>query len=320
MMTRTELIRQLQRRRVSVEQKGDELKMNCPVCGDQRGRLFFNTVLQRGHCQNECGGFSRQRFDDTFGLVDLDASSRSDVAELLERALQSENGDGPRQGPPGSPFPISSAVMAWRHPASWGYLQSRPTPVTRAQAQRYFLTYVPSCRRHNDRFDLTCVSCDCQRRLVIPIVRVGLIARDVTKESPLKDKTLPGCKIRTTLYSIERLRSKRVVLFEGVFDYYALEGHLPVLATFGTALSETQLRRLLMIGVEEVVLLWDGDAAGRNAAERTAKRIQSQVRVRIAELQEGKNPDQLPSDQVQAIVRRAPLLGDVRRQLRKAGL
>ena len=51
--------RALRRRRVDVQERGDELKMNCPVCGDQHGRLFFNTVLQKGYCQNECGGFSR---------------------------------------------------------------------------------------------------------------------------------------------------------------------------------------------------------------------------------------------------------------------
>ena len=195
-MTRTELMRQLRRQRVDVQERGDELKMNCPVCGDQRGRLFFNTVLQRGHCQNECGGFSSKRFYETFGIVDLDAASRSDVAELLERELEPEPGTAKRKGPIGAPFPISSAVLV-----------------------------------------------------------------------------------------------------EGVFDYYALEGNLPVLATFGTSLSESQLQRLLMAGVDDVTLLWDGDSAGQDAAERTAKRIQPQVHVRIAELPEDKDPDQLPASQ-----------------------
>jgi len=319
-MNRTELMRQLRRRRVDVQERGDELKMNCPVCGDQRGRLFFNTVLQKGYCQNECGGFSQAKFYETFGLVDLDAASRSDVAELLERELQVEDGAAQKKGPIGAPFPISSAVLAWRHPVGWGYLQQRPTPVTKEQAMRHFLTYVPSCRRHRNSFDLTCVSCYCQRRVVIPIVKVGFIARDVTKQSPLKDKTLPGAKIRTTLDGIERLQGTRAVLVEGVFDYYALEGHLPVLATFGTSLSESQLVRLLMAGVEDVTLLWDGDAAGRDAAERTAKRIQPQVRVRIAELPEGKDPDQLPVAQVQEIVRRAVPYGGLSHHLQRAGL
>jgi hypothetical protein len=222
-MTRGELIRQLRRRRVDVREVGDELKMNCPVCGDRRGRLFFNTVLQKGFCQNECGGFSRRRFHEAFGLVDLDAASRTDVAEMLERELEPTNDAVTRQGPAGSPFPVSSAVMAWRHPASWHYLQTRPTPVTKEQAMRHFLTYVPFCRRHRNSFDLTCVSCYCQKRLVIPITQVGFIARDVTKQSPLKDKALPTSMIRTLLYGIGRLKGTWAMLVAGVLDYCALK-------------------------------------------------------------------------------------------------
>jgi hypothetical protein len=39
-----EIQRQLERRGVIVERSGDELKMDCPVCGDTRRRLFFNVV------------------------------------------------------------------------------------------------------------------------------------------------------------------------------------------------------------------------------------------------------------------------------------
>ena len=105
-----------------------------------------------------------------------------------------------------------------------------------------------------------------------------------------------------------------------MWDDYALEGHLPALATFGVALSETQLRRLLRRGVEEVVRLWDGDPPGREAAERVAKRIQTQVRVRVAELPDGKDPDELPLARVQDLVEGAPLVGDLRRTLAKAGV
>ena len=92
---------------------------------------------------------------------------------------------------------------------------------------RHFLTCVPSCRRHRNSFDLTCVSCYCQRRVVIPIVKVGFIARDVTKESPLKDKTLPGARSVPRCTASSACKSRRVVLVEGVFDYYALEGICP---------------------------------------------------------------------------------------------
>jgi hypothetical protein len=316
-----EVEQQLKRRHIAVQRHtgrhGDELQVNCPLCNDRRGRLYYNPVKRWAWCHNECGRLSQRQFFEAFGLVDFDAASRSEVAELLERQVVGEV-NGPRQGPAGIPFPISSAVLAWWHPVSRAYVQSRR--VSRTQALKHFLTYVPTCARHKGDYDLTCVSCYCRERIVVPILRVGFIARDVTRQAFLKDKTLPGSKIRTTLYGLERFRGRRAVLVEGVWDYYALEGFLPVLATFGTALSETQLRRLLRRGVEEVVLLWDGDDAGRTAAERVARRIHTQVRVRVAELPDGTDPDELPLSQAQDLVRKAPLVGSLRRTLAKAGV
>jgi hypothetical protein len=140
-------------------------------------------------CHNECGRLSKRQFFEAFGLVDFDAASRSEVAELLERNVVGEV-NGPRQGPAGVPFPISSAVLAWWHPVSRAYLQSRR--VSRTQALKHFLTYVPTCARHKGDYDLTCVSCYCRERIVVPILRVGFIARDVTRQAFLKGKTLPG--------------------------------------------------------------------------------------------------------------------------------
>ena len=108
-------------------------------------------VLQRrevqGYCQHECSGFSKRRFFETFGLVDLDAASRSDVAELLERQLD-DGAPSARDKPAGMPFPISSAVCAWYHKDGRAYLEKRG--VSHDQARRHMLTYVPTCRRHRD--------------------------------------------------------------------------------------------------------------------------------------------------------------------------
>jgi hypothetical protein len=60
--------------------------------------------------------------------------------------------------------------------------------------------------------------------------------------------------------------------------------------------------------------------AEAEAAEQVAQRIQSQVRVRVAELPDGKDPDELPLSQVKDLVQGAPLVGDLRRRLAKAGV
>ena len=207
---------QLKRRGVAVHRHrgrdGDELQVDCPLCNDRRGRLYYNPVKRWAWCHHECGRISQRQFFEAFGLVDFDAASRSEVAELLERHVVGEV-HGTRQGPAGVPFPISSAVLAWWHPVSRAYLESRR--VTRTQSLRYFLTYVPACLRHRRDYDLTCVSCYCRERIVVPIQRVGFMARDVTRKAFLKDKTLPGSKVRTTLYGLERFKGRTAVLVQG---------------------------------------------------------------------------------------------------------
>ena len=90
-------------------------------------------------------------------------------------------------------------------------------------------------------------------------------------------------------------RERRAVLMEGYFDVVGAHraGIATAVSTSGTALTELQvllLRRL----ADEVVLCFDGDAAGQRAARAGVSLLAAAgVTCRLAVLPEGKDPDDL---------------------------
>jgi DNA primase len=88
-------------------------------------------------------------------------------------------------------------------------------------------------------------------------------------------------------------KEKRAVVVEGYMDQAALRfagvGH--AVATLGTALTEDHAK-LLTKYTDEVVLVFDGDAAGLKAARRSLRPLLSQgLRAKVALLPQGTDPD-----------------------------
>jgi DNA primase len=92
--------------------------------------------------------------------------------------------------------------------------------------------------------------------------------------------------------------ARRIVVVEGYVDVIAMhEAGLPfAVAPLGTALGEGQLQRLWKLSPEPV-LCFDGDEAGRRAADRAAERalphLSPERSLRVAFLPPGKDPDDL---------------------------
>lgn len=105
---------------------------------------------------------------------------------------------------------------------------------------------------------------------------------------------------RRVLYGLNRAKdaiakSKRAVLVEGYLDVIACHraGAMEAVASLGTALSEDH-GKLLKRWADDVVVLYDGDAAGQKAAERAAEILLEQgLRVKISLTPEGEDPDAL---------------------------
>ena len=111
-------------------------------------------------------------------------------------------------------------------------------------------------------------------------------------ETPLYHKTY-------VLYNLHRAKDavrkgERAVLVEGYMDAIGLytAGIREVVASCGTALTPTQVRGLKR-HAESVVVNFDPDAAGSNAAERSIQMLLDEsIRVRVLELDQDLDPDE----------------------------
>lgn len=102
------------------------------------------------------------------------------------------------------------------------------------------------------------------------------------------------------LYGMYRARDslskqKQAVLVEGYLDVIACHraGVTTALASLGTSVTEDHAK-LLKRWVEEVVVLYDADAAGQKAANRAVDVLRAEgIRVRVALMPQGEDPDTL---------------------------
>jgi DNA primase len=110
-------------------------------------------------------------------------------------------------------------------------------------------------------------------------------------ESPIYDKSSILYGLRFAKDEIRK--GRRAVLVEGYVDVVGLHqgGVLEAVAACGTALSPRHAAILARLS-DEVVTLYDGDAAGQDATRKAAEILLHEgVLVRIATLPEGEDPD-----------------------------
>ena len=87
--------------------------------------------------------------------------------------------------------------------------------------------------------------------------------------------------------------SAEVIVVEGCFDCLRVkEVGYPCVALLGSQLSREQ-EELLSTHFQHVVLLLDGDEAGRAATDDSLKRLGRRLFVKAHELPEGQQPDTL---------------------------
>ena len=147
-------------------------------------------------------------------------------------------------------------------------------------------------------------------RLVIPIHDPGgqLIAyagRSLTAEPP-KYRFPAGFRKSQALFNFHRAihaGENRAILVEGFFDAIQLHqaGHRNVVALMGSTFSRRQ-SHLLTRHFQSLILLLDGDAAGRRAANQIAQSLQSQMPIRRIDLPDGRQPDQLSPVEIHALL------------------
>ena len=143
-------------------------------------------------------------------------------------------------------------------------------------------------------------------RLLFPIhnergVPVGFGGRALSDEHQPKYLNSPGTDLYNKsriLYNLDKARQsiarkKSAILVEGYMDVLMLYQHgiENVIAASGTSLSEEHAA-LLKHYTPEVVIVFDGDVSGLQAAQRGLNRlIAEEIRVRIALMPKGDDPD-----------------------------
>lgn len=144
-------------------------------------------------------------------------------------------------------------------------------------------------------------------RLMFPIrdekgELVGFGGRVLGQGSPkyINSSDTPLYKKSRVLYGMNKAKdamreTNRAVLVEGYLDVIACHtaGVKSAVASLGTSLATDQAK-LLKRWCDEVTILYDSDAAGQKAAERAAQIFsEAELRVNVALVPEGKDPDTL---------------------------
>lgn len=146
-------------------------------------------------------------------------------------------------------------------------------------------------------------------RLMIPIrMEYGptmafggrVLSGDASGPKYLNSPEHPFFRKKEVLFGLDQAKpfiekTRRAFVVEGYFDAMALfeSGIETVVAPLGTSLTDAHLIHLSRL-VDEVVVLFDGDKAGRNAVARLADRLvlDSRIPVKAVQLPDGKDPDE----------------------------
>ena len=93
-----------------------------------------------------------------------------------------------------------------------------------------------------------------------------------------------------------------MIVVEGFFDCMKVHqaGFPTVVGLMGSSMSEAQQK--LLADCPRVVLFLDGDPAGREGALAIAPRLMSRSFVKVINLADGKQPDQLSSDEIKTLL------------------
>ena len=98
-------------------------------------------------------------------------------------------------------------------------------------------------------------------------------------------------------------RVEEVIVVEGYFSVFALHqrGFPNVVSLMGSSLSAEQTK-LLTERFDRVRVFFDGDDAGRKAAEIAVLELSRRIHVRLVECPTGRQPDELTSEELSALL------------------
>jgi DNA primase len=212
-------------------------------------------------------------------------------AETQTGKLVSENNSGAENAKVNTPLSFTLKDVDCTHP----YVRSRG--LSDATAKHFGVGFFPGKGSMSSR-------------CVVPIHNekgelIAYAGRAIDATEP-KYKLPAGFHKNQVLYNLHRaveVGERGLIVVEGFFDAISVSqaGYPFVVALMGCSLSDEQ-ERLLISHTDQVVILLDGDEAGRAGAESIAARLVHHVFVKIVSLADGQQPDQLSSAEITSIL------------------
>lgn len=303
----------------------------CPSCGDSRWRTYINVETGLGNCFVCNETFNKLKF--VHLSLGHDPDNRKHWGETFRHAREClvEQGWRPKRTvqtavehekatlPDSIPLPTPDGY-------NLKYLEDRG--VSGEIAKYFHLRYCQAGKWWFTREDGKRGWQDFNERVIIPVYDLDgtfktFQGRDLTglagDKKYLFPKGLPGTG-RYLLNGQSAIRAKRICIGEGGFDVFAMkiafDGEVALrdvvpVGSFGKHLSSgdpnsddqvSRLRQLVKDGLEEIVIMWDGEWKALLAACEAAKILRRlSVVVRIALLPADRDPNEVTAD----VVRRA---------------
>ena len=148
-------------------------------------------------------------------------------------------------------------------------------------------------------------------RIAIPIHDqdgnlVAYAGRSITNEEP-KYKFPKGFNKSQVIFNLHRVKAiedEKVIIVEGFFDCFKIHqaGFPNVVALMGCSITEVQANLILQLN-KKLILLLDGDPAGREGTKKLAQIFQAKLPLTIKYLSNGTQPDQLEETELKNLLK-----------------
>jgi DNA primase len=303
----------------SLVEEDTEAIICCPICDDDRARLYISTENGAWNCFHchEDGGLHR------FLMVVLDKAG-PEAFELTRELTVDESADDYLDYQPRQEKKVETAVL--NLPAQFRRIEEAPPAFVKYLENRGVSAALASARgigfASTGRY---------AGRVIVPVSMDGqlytYIARTTLKHCPNCTEKLDDCTCRPTkfpkvltprsadgarpshaIYNFDAVAASsaaRIVVVEGVFDALRLPSE--AVAIMGSSASPIQ--RTLIGGLargRECILALDADEAGFKGAVKLAEALTSDmIKVRVAVLPDGSDPGQLTQEELRECLRQA---------------
>lgn len=279
----------------------DEIRLQCPECGDAKNKLYFNTRVNLGICHRCNLKVNMTTLFRIFGLGGVSAFNNRSLDELKDAFRKQSEIRVKKEVTRKVRLP-AVCIDIDQYPKAASYLVKRG--VTSSLVRRFGIKF--------------CIEGAFAGRIMIPITdpkgeTVGYVGRDLYDRAERKYMYSKGCQVSRVLFNYPALcgRKNYAVLVEGVFDVLRHAERLPIMATFGKHLSVHQEKLLASYGVQTVVLMYDPDAIGD--MEQLAALLCKSVKVKVVALEQ--DPDEYSTLQLEELIALTPVWGSFEHKL-----